>query len=277
MVIIKITGGLGNQMFQYAFALGHLKKEKDVKLDLSYYRQRNCYRKLELHKLFKVVLTSDIENDLKSGIDENGDSKFSYINEKDLNLRLLYLPGLFELENTYFEGYWQNCQYLNQIQSAVRRTFSFNTIKKSDTYNYNLKRKIQQNNSVSLHIRRGDYLKPNIHKVISLNYYKKAIKKIESSIDDAVFFVFSDEIDWAKSHFTSSKFIFVEANQADKSYMDMQLMSLCKHHIIANSTFSWWAAWLNKSRKKMVIAPKTWRINKDVPDINIIPKKWIVI
>lgn len=277
MVIIKITGGLGNQMFQYAFAIGHLKKEKVVKLDVSYYEMRDCHQGLELYKRFNVKLKSDVRNDLINAIDEKGESKFKYISEKDLNIKLMYLPELFELEDTYFEGYWHNYKYLNKIQSEIRKVFSFDSIKRTDTYNYLIKRKIQQNNSVSIHIRRGDYLKPNLHKIMPLNYYKNAIKKIESSIDHPLFFIFSDEIGWAKSYFKSSKFIFVEANHKDRNYIDMQLMSLCKHHIIANSTFSWWAAWLNKHKNKIVIAPKTWRTNKDVPDSNIIPGNWIVI
>ncbi len=139
---------------------------------------------------------------------------------------------------------------------------------------------IESTNAVSLHIRRGDYVKVketnDFHGVCSIAYYETAIELITNKINDPVFYIFSDDMDWVKKNFNiRQNHVFVDANDAATNYEDMRLMSLCKHNIIANSSFSWWGAWLNPSSSKTVIAPKKWMKDPSIETIDLIPGNWI--
>ncbi|MCK4744844.1 alpha-1,2-fucosyltransferase, partial [Candidatus Parcubacteria bacterium] len=179
--------------------------------------------------------------------------------------------------NIYLDGYWQSEKYFKNIENSIRKEFTL----KNDLQlkAKKLLRKIKNTESISIHIRRNDYIshKPanQYHGVCHLSYYKKAINVIIKKIDDPHFFVFSDDIDWCKKNL-KIKFptIFVEGN---KDYEDLILMSKCKHNIIANSTFSWWGAWLNNNPNKIVIAPKKWFRKKSINTKDLIPKTWIKI
>jgi hypothetical protein len=142
-------------------------------------------------------------------------------------------------------------------------------------------KKIENNNSVSIHVRRGDFFKnkkriQRYGNICTNSYYKKAINIIKHKINDPIFLVFSDDIDWAKQNFTGSNFIFVDWNKGKSSYRDMHLMSLCKHNIIANSTFSWWGSWLNNNENKVVISPSKMN-NKHKDFSQLFPEKWVRI
>jgi hypothetical protein len=167
------------------------------------------------------------------------------------------------------------------IQDKIRTDFQFNKI--TDEVNLNHIQKIQDCNSVSLHIRRGDYIsiQKNASKFIALDiqYYENAIKKISSLISNPIFFVFSDDVDWVKQNLKSEFETHYISNNNTKttSYIDMQLMSMCQHNIIANSTFSWWAAWLNSNTNKIVISPSKWFQHFDVNMDDILPDTWLRI
>ena len=178
----------------------------------------------------------------------------------------------------YYEGYWQNWEYFIEAQTEVRSTFTF----KKELVGRNAKviREIQYAKMpVSLHIRRGDYLH---HKLFvglcDLNYYKKAIDYVLNNYDTPQFYLFSNDIEWCKTYILplvqGYPFILVDWNSGVESYIDMQLMSCCRINIIANSSFSWWAAWLNDSSEKIVIAPKLWAHSPYGKEIQL--KSWLL-
>ena len=137
-------------------------------------------------------------------------------------------------------------------------------------------KQIKESNAVSLHVRRGDYLLHDVHNTDKLEYYTKAMTYLESKVDNPTYFMFSDDIEWVKQNFRSQhKMIFVDFNDAKTNYEDIKLMSNCKHNIIANSSFSWWSAWLNTNPNKIVTAPQVW-FNGDMYDYtDLVPKSWI--
>jgi hypothetical protein len=176
--------------------------------------------------------------------------------------------------NVYLSGYFQSEKYFKNIQSKIKDDFSFpdlNLIEVND---------IERFNSVSVHIRRGDYLENSntyeTHGICSLNYYYKALEIIKSKVKNPVFYIFTDDIEWVKVHFNLEEFQFISG----KGYCDFEelgIMSKCRHNIIANSSFSWWAAWLNRYQKKIVIAPEYWFKKIEYFNNDIVPNNWLKI
>jgi hypothetical protein len=185
-------------------------------------------------------------------------------------------PELFKLHGSfYLDGYWQNELYFKDIEKTIRSDFQF--VRPIDERNKNIAELIKNSNSVSIHIRRGDYINNQLYSgICTEDYYQKAIRFINAKLKNKTFFVFSDDIQWCKSHFNSDNFHFVQGNEGTNSYKDMQLMSYCKHNIIANSSFSWWGAWLNNNLGKIVIAPERW-LNVGYSTKDLIPEEWIKI
>ena len=263
MIIVNIKGGLGNQFFQYAFARYlSLKTERKLKFDISYYK-KNDYRTFDLNK-FNISFDGFIS--LKESLILRGAKRFpkffknicilkdtseyfdSKIFEKILNKKICYL-----------DGYWQSETYFNQINDLIKEE-----LKLKQTYLKKLDNKIIQKilntNSVSVHVRRGDHVtipanKPYI--VCKEKYYQDALKIIQQKVVNPYYFIFSDDIAWVKNNLFKS-FPCFYIDQTDV-FEDFQLMSLCKHNVMANSTFSWWAARLNKNPQKIVVAPYAWR------------------
>ena len=177
----------------------------------------------------------------------------------------------------YLVGYWQSEKYFRSAALGIRADFTF----KSSLANRNaeLAEQIGQANAVSLHVRRGDYAKnPKTnatHGLCSLDYYRAAIQYVSNRVEQPCFFIFSDDIAWVKDNLKIDfSCQYVDHNHGTKSYNDMHLMSLCQHHIIANSSFSWWGAWLNPSPEKIVIAPKKWFANKNNIK-GLFPQGWV--
>ena len=289
MIITNIIGGLGNQMFQYAAARHlSLKLASDLKVDISDFSGYKLHQGFELDRLFnidaKLALDEDINNiigvqkyNLMRRILRKSHFKFlrhkNYIVEPHFN----YWDGVNYLnDNSYLDGYWQSERYFGDNADKIRAEFTFK-IPFSKTNN-EIAAHILQLNAISLHVRRGDYVTNPKNAYIgfcSLDYYKAAINQMMNKIKDPVFFVFSDDIEWVKNNLLfASQAVFVDHNKNTESYNDMRLMSLCKHHIIANSSFSWWGAWLNANPKKLVIAPKNWFRN-GTDDGDLIPAEWI--
>lgn len=284
MVIIQFAGGLGNQIFQYAFSLNFLKNCIPIKYDLSFYQRQKIHNGFELKSVFEEIDIAfanyrDIFHFLEKKI-VNGEKKYllkegcNIIREEEKE-EFKYLEHLLKVNNSYFQGYWQNRSYFEVKSFHLREKLTFKDLSPNDLLNNEILLKIQSSNSVSIHIRRGDYLKSPIHNILDINYYKKAVEIIENKITEPIFFIFSDDIGWVKNQELFSDCVFVDNNKNDTAYIDMQLMSLCKHNIIANSTFSWWAAWLNKNTDKIVVSPKTWF--KDSRDISgLFCEDWIL-
>jgi hypothetical protein len=184
--------------------------------------------------------------------------KKSYIKE-DKNKNILEITN--RLDNKFFDGYWQNWNYFNEYKKELNKIFIFNT-KVKDNYKCWAK-SILQSNSVCIHLRRGDYFNNKKNKSIfhelKLNYFSEAINLIKKDNNNLKYFIFSDDINYAKKMFEGEgNFFYIDSNEGSESFRDMQLMSLSKHIVISNSTFSWWAAWLGHEKKINIIAPKLW-------------------
>lgn len=295
MICVELNGGLGNQMFQYAcgrsLAYSH---QTELVLDLRRLKYNNklfTSRAYEL-EIFKISareineeelrrlksLTYRFFNTLHIKLFQKGIRTASYFVENTLSY-----DTKIELvsNNCYLSGYWQSPIYFQSIEKIIRDEFSFPSALNQS--NRDLMDAIQSSNSVSLHIRRSDFVNNSnhsIHGVCSLEYYQKAIEIIANRVEHPVFFIFSDDIEWSRQNLPLSyNMTFVIGNSGQNSYIDMQLMSFCKNNIIANSSFSWWGAWLNNSPNKIVVAPKIWFLKKELNDQtkDLIPKSWIRI
>lgn len=267
MLVVKIAGGLGNQMFQYAFAMGYLLKGKEVKFDLSYYATDSRHGGYYLDKVFDINIVQAVKRDFFYFFEtkKNKDKNTTYVLKRDKYYisekkedEFTYHPVLTTLDDAYFEGYWQNASYFKKNEPAVKNCFRFKKLEIKDLENVKIKNHILNCNSVSIHIRRGDYLQSPVHIVLGLDYYRKAIMQIKKQIPNPYFFIFSDDTEWVKENITEENMFLVEGNRNDSCHIDMYLMSLCKHNIIANSTFSWWSAWLNNNPGKLIISPRQW-------------------
>ena len=287
MVISRLIGGLGNQMFQYAAGRSlAIANNCELKLDVSGYKNYTLHNGYELN-LFKIQ--AGIATDVEISDFVKSRSRLSSFISKKLKLKnkshlieknFGYDSSFFEIKRfVYIDGYWQSYQYFESIKSQLKLELTPAT--PLSGLNLTISKQIANCNSVSLHIRRGDYvnnLEANkTHGFIGIEYYNKAISLIHEQVLHPHFFVFSDDIAWARENLgLIVNVIFVDHNQGRTSFEDMRLMSLCQHHIIANSSFSWWGAWLNTSPNKIVIAPKQWFANmQDTSDL--MPENWLKI
>lgn len=269
MVISRLIGGLGNQLFQYAVGrhLAH-RKQTQLKLDISAF---NRY-KLRHYELGVFNILEDFFNE--SGIGNT----YEVYHEKE---KFKFDSGVFDCEgDVYLSGSWQNEGYFRDIGDIIRNEF---TLKHSlDKKNREMLKMIGDCQSVGVHIRRGDYVNNPVtnefHGVCPLEYYLKGITVMIQEVTSPHFFVFSDDHQWAKANIkTEAPVTIVSINDLEKGYEDLRLMEHCKHFIIANSTFSWWAAWLSVSKEKIVVAPLKWINTSSLDAADLIPKTWKVI
>ena len=291
MIVIKIQGGLGNQMFQYAFASIFVKKiNTNVLLDNSFFNRVEkelgfTPRIFEL-KHFNNLYTVASDKEVKSFYHL---SKIHKIKRKlGLNYPKIYNESSFDFQTAvlsikspvYLIGYFQSYKYFIGYEDFIRQLFSF-PVDTLDEVNKELLVKIKSSNTIAIHIRRGDYVSDKstaeYHGSCSLDYYLEAIKLLTSENKDFTLIFFSDESDWVVEQFKDLPYskIFVHHNKGDNSWKDMLLMSSCHHNVIANSSFSWWAAWLNRNREKIVIAPKEWFKTKDLNAQIVLPEEWM--
>lgn len=293
MIVVKLIGGLGNQMFQYAFAK-HLaiKHGVELKLDISELGNKSIDSKYSARDLelshFNIVQnianTAEIRSFQKSKVFKALDLFYLNMPFRFNNLFIkepsftFYKQALNAPSNCYLDGYWQSENYFIEIRNQLLNDFTFGSDLSSETKQ--LAEQIKNQDAVSIHVRRGDYISisqnKSIYEVCDSSYYLTAMDRIVSLNRNAVFYVFSDEPNWFKEYVnTSYKINYVTHNVGSDSYQDLYLMSLCKHNIIANSSFSWWGAWLNKNVSKVVIAPKRWFKNNFKETKDLIPKTWI--
>ncbi|MFH1822839.1 MAG: alpha-1,2-fucosyltransferase [Patescibacteria group bacterium] len=291
MVIVKIIGGLGNQMFQYAMGFCLAKKNNSVcKLDISDF---SIYK---LHKYSLNYFNIHLEEAIKSEINilknppttikTKIKSKLGFSNRKVNPHHIIEKDFSFD-QNTlnlkgdyYINGYWQSEKYFINYQDLIRDEFKVKS--NPDRVNAEYINKITNSESVSIHIRHGDYLTDkktkSVHGVLPLEYYHKAIEIMEKQLHHPNYFVFSDDIEWAKENLPKDiPIFFMDHNDADHNYEDMRLMSNCKYNIIANSSFSWWGAWLNSNPNKLVIAPQKWFGDRTKETNDLIPENWVRI
>jgi len=262
---IIVSGGLGNQMFQYALYLALKEKGRNVKLDTSLYSHVEMHNGYELDRCFNVndalVKYSKVHLFFLRVILKIKPSIFLYEDN------LQYNNGVYTTKCRYLSGSWQSEKYFIQIEDIIRKSFIFKDI---DKRNLSITEEIKSYNSVSLHIRRGDYLGNSIYTgVCTEEYYLEAIEKLLSRIklkNRIHFYIFSDDKSYANQFIGKLNYPahLIDFNKGSDSFKDMYLMSQCKHNIIANSSFSWWGAWLNNNPDKIVIAPKHWFNVKNV-------------
>lgn len=289
--IVKFNGGLGNQMFQFAFACALADKfNVNVVFDFSYFEEvkqnKNVTsRAFELDAFnieypeaskedLQKVKRSDFESKLKRHLAKMFPVKYgiNYIREKHnciFEQKMLNSPDYF-----YYEGYFQNEKYFKHIRNDLLKKFSLKI--PLNEKNQKILNEINKTNSVSIHIRRGDYVTLDyvnkIHGICSPDYYKKAIEYIAKKVETPHFFLFSDDIKWVIENLKIEyPCTIIDFNQG-KGIFDLELMKHCKHNIIANSSFSWWGAWLNENPYKIVIAPKNWMVKQKS---NIVSSDWI--
>jgi hypothetical protein len=285
-VIIKFWGGLGNQMFQYCL-LKRYETTYNVLADISEYSEYKMYNGFELEKIFDIQVKK-CSNKEKNKLSNSGNFILKKIKRKIFgrkNFEICETEGefcneIFNLDpnkNYYIDGYWQDLRYFNEEESQIINYFNFTMI---DEKNIDIIKKMNKHNSVSIHIRRGDYINNSIYEdICTLAYYNKAIEYIYNEVDKPIFYIFSNDIPWVKENFkNNNEFIYIDWNERENSYQDLLLMSNCKHNIIANSSFSWWGAFLNKNKDKIIITPSKWNNIITKNDMNtIIKDDWIKI
>lgn len=266
MKIVKFLGGLGNQMFQYAFYLALQKNFKKVKADLTEFKSYPLHNGFELEDIFGIQLPtlSSFDFNLYNPINRKWiwrklrrlyNTKNAYTEE---STEFHFDSSIFnDPHNRYYWGYWQHIDYINSVESELRKAFIFPPL--TDSQNRQLIKKIRNNSTVSIHVRRGDYLTvPLLGGICDEAYYQSAISYMTNKLDSPLFVIFSNDIPWCEETFKELNAVFIDWNTDKQSFRDMQLMSLCDHNIIANSSFSWWGAWLNDNPDKIVISPTRW-------------------
>jgi hypothetical protein len=289
MIITRLIGGLGNQLFQYAIArnLAFIHKT-NVKVDITPFETYKLheYSLKPLNIKESIASPKDVSSLKNPTMKERIKAKIrrrmpvppaSYIREKHYH----FDPDILDLPNNiYLEGYWQTPKYFFDILDTLREEFNPHTVpggKDLDILN-----KIKNSYSISIHMRRGDYVKnpktQEYHGVCDIDYYKRCIRLLADKVQNPHFFLFSDDPKWCEENLhTNYRLTAVSHNDAKKNYEDLRLMSNCSHQIIANSSFSWWAAMLNKNPAKIVCSPQNWFKNSKNDIKDLLPETWIRI
>lgn len=292
MVVVKLLGGLGNQMFQYSTgrAVAH-RARTELLLDVSGFAHYDL-RRYELDEWAIRARVASPEELAHAGVAARSPTWLSRI-----STALLPTPSVNRFKETsfgydagilkvappaYLEGYWQSDRYFSDVAELLRREF---VLKQAfDASNQDISARILEAGAraVSLHVRRGDYVSnpqtTRYHGVCPLAYYVTAVNYISERVSNPHFFVFSDDLEWARENLNLDyAMTLVDVNGSDRSAWDMALMMACRHHVIANSSFSWWGAWLNPNADKIVVAPKRWFAGASHDTSDLIPASWVRI
>lgn len=260
MITVKLMGGLGNQLFQWAFGQAIRARRGQVNYDISFYESQN-FRKFELSRI-GLLNSADV-------------TSCSYAKVTEFECSMRFNPQYFEVEDALLVGYWQTEKYFESIADRIRKQFASSI----EPTPYEPKM-----NSVFLHVRRGDYLTPGTrayHGLLGMDYYARAIDTVHSRVSNPYFFLFSDDPDWVASEFSFLQ-NYTVIGKGRRAEEEMRLMMMCEHAIIANSSFSWWGAWLGDcgcDEKRTVVAPRNWfAVGPEVADAtDIVPDRWIKI
>ena len=300
MIAVNVNAGLANQMFHYAFGRGLINKGYDVFFDQINFRYRKEW-------IFENIRLQDAFPNIE--IKEMPKGKFKWIcihetNKVSKGLRLIMInfhnligdeKYIFETDygyisdiegkitkNCILKGFWQSEKYFAHCKDDIRKQFSF--LPFDEKKNIAIMNKMEKENSVAIHLRKGaDYLQSELmgKGLWGVEYYIKAIEYIKQNVDNPVFYVFTDNPEWVKNNLPKFDYILVDWNEVagKKNFRDMQLMSCAKHNIIANSTYSWWGAWLNPNPNKIVIGPTKFfnPINKFFSSSDIMCEDWVRI
>jgi hypothetical protein len=278
MITVKLKGGMGNQMFQYALGrVLSIKNKTDLKLDISFFD-------LKLSNITKRNYDLDVFNIKAEVVKKNSITTYiSFLLRKIIRVSGKEKNFSFDAEilslgsNTCLEGYWHSPKYFAGFEDVIRKDF---TPKNPLAQNiHHLMKEVENQNSVCIHVRRGDYVGNKYHEVVSNEYYERGIKYISGKTVIEKIYVFSDDINWCRENLAfKTPAVFVGGEYVGiKGEGHMFLMSKCKSFIIANSTFSWWAAWLSNYPDKIVVCPKQWFGDASRATSDLIPDSWIQI
>jgi hypothetical protein len=288
MIVVQLLGGLGNQMFQYA-AGRRLALEKSVplKLDIQSFETYT----LRSYRLFHFATQAEIATpaELRQFVAPGIGGKARRLAERRLlprERRHIYYertPYQFEVDilntpdDVYLQGFFQTEAYFKPVEAIIHQDFTIKT--PPDVRNREMAARIGSVHAVSLHIRRGDYASNAetraFHGLLPLDYYQTAMRRIAETIAQPHFFVFSDDPAWAREYLQLDyPLTLVDHNDAEHDIDDLRLMSLCRHHVIANSSFSWWGAWLCTYPEKIVYAPERWILDRSINSRGAVPPNW---
>ncbi len=288
MRIVRIFGGLGNQMFQYALAVAlkcRFAGEK-IYIDRSVIRGYSLHNGFELERIFNTDIPQATTIDILKVAYPVPHHRLWQIGRHLLPSRSSmlvekvyrgFLPEVFDRKaGCLYDGYWQSEKYFMNCADEVRRAFRFPAFE-TGSRNEALLKRMAGRTVVSLHVRRCDYM--NIASAAAIctpEYYRCAVEHIRECCHPDLFLVFSDDIGWCRDNLKNiigeTAVEYVDWNHGTDSFRDMQLMSMCNHNIVANSSFSWWGAWLNQCPEKIVVVPSRWMSDGDWSDI--IPLSW---
>lgn len=269
MIIVKLLGGVGNQLFQYASARAiSIRAGLEFKLDITEFDDYKL-RKYELGN-FNIQENIASVSEIVCMLKRKRLFQQNYFKEKNSK----FMPELLKIKHpAYLEGYFQSEKYFKDIEQIIRQELTFKDL---DLIQNKNSLELRQQNSVSIHVRCGDYINDSenakIYNICTMQYYQRAIKYIQEHVENPVFYVFSDDIAWVVKNFKPDVEVKVlnTANWQD----DFYFMQNCKHNIIANSSFSWWSAWLNQNPDKIVIAPDKWFNVSKLNYKSIVPNDW---
>ena len=287
MIIVRIWEGLGNQMFQYAYARALKEKGRDVRIDLDkayddvFRKYRNSASRensvqnfrlslfplnMKRYRKYNYINRDTWVREAIYWLQANSLWKYKFYEEREPG----YSESMEEIEgNYYIKGWFQSEEYFKSIRPILLKEF---VPRKKLRIPGKLRAALNDSESVSLHVRRGDYVRLNL--ALDIGYYVKAMEHMEQIYENPIFVVFSDDLEWVKKNLPiNGRFILANDDKNLKDYEELFLMSRCRSNIISNSTFSWWGAWLNQNRNKVVIAPKKWYKAQR----NIVPKEWTVL
>lgn len=289
MIITKLRGGLGNQLFQYAtgYRLAQV-AGCPLMFDLSFYQDTQSQEgarafALDKYKIDAAVATpKDVSRVLYGSWRRRLQASLLSVRENRCNLLsegdFRFDPSILAASgHVYLDGYWQSEKYFVDVRRQLLRNLTLRYEPSLVTRSF--ANKIKPSRAISVHFRRGDYVSDteaaSIHGICSMDYYENAMARMLEIVEDPVFFVFSDDLDWVRWKFsTPFPMVFVEGNE-ESPQEDLMLMSLCRYHIIANSTFSWWGAWLADFPDKVVISPRKWFLDEKIDTSDLIPEGWV--
>lgn len=286
MIIVRLQGGMGNQMFQYAIGRAlAIKNKTKLGLDLSFLLDRTIRLNFTFrdYSLDVFNIEAEIISPSKKTVKGKLYSRFmtffdKFIKHDGVEKSFQFDESILKLpDGSYLNGYFQSPKYFSDIEDVIRSDFTLN--KQLPIEILNLIEVIKKENSVCLHVRRGDYVGNKYHEVVDNDYYNKAISYLKQRINIDKIYIFSDDIKWCKENmkFDYPSMFVGDEYAGVKGEGHMYLMSACRYFIIPNSSFSWWSAWLGNSEGKIVISPKQWFVDENINSEDLIPKDWVRI
>lgn len=281
MIVVRITGGLGNQMFQYALGRKLSLRENDkLILNLSSYNNYHLYKysldsyNIQCEKINTRLLYNNKYFRKVAKLFSSWGIKryFRYYIEKKL---FVFDKDVLTTKADYFLGSWQSFKYFEDVADVIANDFRLQA--DLNTVCMDMIQQMRFSESVALHVRRGDYFADkrtkNEHGILGMDYYEQAIQFVCNKIRNPMIYIFSDDIDWVKSNFNTKYQVHYVDGSVGGPEFSIYLMSKCKHNIISNSTFSWWGAWLNQNPEKIVVSPEFW-IRNNRTSTDLVPKEW---